>query len=81
MTRSSGGTVSLGSFGTANGGAVGRSRQLTEGADAQFKIDGQTLTRSTNTVTDAISGVTLNLLTAEPGTTVNLTIARDNAGD
>ena len=80
VTRSTGGTVSLGSFGTANGGATGRSRQLTAGSDAQVKIDGQTVTRSTNSITDAISGVTLNLLSAEPGTTVNLTIARDTAG-
>ncbi len=79
VTRSGGGTVSLGSFSTANGGSTGRSRELTAGADAQIKIDGQTLTRGTNSITDAISGVTLNLLNAEPGTTVNLTIARDTA--
>jgi flagellar hook-associated protein 2 len=80
VTRASGGTVSLGSFGTANGGTAGRSRQVTAGTDAQFKVDGQTLTRSTNSVSDAIAGVTLNLQNAEPGTTVNLTIARDTAG-
>lgn len=80
VTRASGGTVSLGSFGTGNGGTTGRSRQVTAGADAQFKVDGQTLTRSTNSVSDAIAGVTLNLQSAEPGTTVNLTIARDTAG-
>ncbi len=80
VTRASGGTVSLGSFGTANGGTAGRSRQVTAGVDAQFKVDGQTLTRSTNSVSDAIAGVTLNLQSAEPGTTVNLTIARDTAG-
>ena len=80
VTRASGGTVSLGSFGTGNGGTAGRSREVTAGADAQFKVDGQTLTRSTNSVTDAIAGVTLNLQNAEPGTTVNLTIARDTAG-
>jgi flagellar hook-associated protein 2 len=80
VTRASGGTVSLGSFGTANGGTAGRSRQVTAGVDAQFKVDGQTLTRSTNSVSDAIAGVTLNLQSAEPGTTVNLTIARDTNG-
>jgi flagellar hook-associated protein 2 len=84
VTRShsggTGATVSLGSFGAGNGGTVGRSREVTAGADAQFKIDGQTLTRSSNSVTDAIAGVTLNLQNAEPGTTVNLTIARDTSG-
>ena len=80
VTRASGGTVSLGSFGTGNGGTAGRSREVTAGVDAEFKVDGQTLTRSTNSVSDAIAGVTLNLQSAEPGTTVNLTIARDTAG-
>lgn len=79
VTRSGGGTVSLGSFGTANGGSTGRSRELSVGADAQVKIDGQTLTRSSNTITDAITGVTLNLVSAEAGTTVNLNVARDTA--
>lgn len=33
----------------------------TAASDAVVKIDGQTLTRSTNTITDAVNGVTLNL--------------------
>lgn len=81
VTRAAtGATVSLGSFGTANGGTAGRTRQLVAGADAQYSVDGQTLTSRTNTVTNSIPGVTLNLLDAEPGTTVNLTIARNTQG-
>ncbi len=59
---------------------AGRSRELVAGQDAQVNVDGVLLTRSSNTVTNAISGVTLNLLNAEPGTTVNLDVER-NSGD
>lgn len=44
--------------------------------DAQFTVDGVTLTRGSNTVTDAITGVTLSLL-KEDSTT--LTIAKNTA--
>lgn len=44
--------------------------------NAQFTVDGITLTRSSNTVTDAITGVTMNLL-KESSTT--LTIAKNTA--
>jgi flagellar hook-associated protein 2 len=47
------------------------------GADAQLRIDGQLVTRGSNTVSDAIAGVTLNLLNAESGTSVNLSLVRD----
>jgi len=52
--------------------------------DATVKIDGYTVTGSTNTITDAISGVTLDLLTAqdtatESGKTSTLTVSRDTA--
>lgn len=48
----------------------------TPAQDAQFSVDGIALTRSSNTVTDAINGVTLNLLKE---TTTSLTVARDTA--
>lgn len=44
--------------------------------DAQVKIDGLTITRSTNTISDAITGVTMTL--AGVGTST-LTIAKDTA--
>jgi flagellar hook-associated protein 2 len=37
---------------------------VTAGSDAVFTIDGFAMTRRSNTVTDAIAGVTLNLMTA-----------------
>lgn len=47
------------------------------GSDAVVKIDGFTVTRRSNTVSDAIAGVTLNLQSAEPGQAVNVTVTRD----
>jgi len=52
--------------------------QLVTPTDAQLKIDGIPLTRSTNTIADALSGITLNLQQAEVGTTVDVSVARDS---
>jgi flagellar hook-associated protein 2 len=54
-----------------------RSRQIQAGADANISIDGVTVTPSSNTVTDVIPGVTLNLKKQDPDTTVNLVFGRD----
>jgi flagellar hook-associated protein 2 len=64
----------LGSFGTET---AGRARAMAVGSDAQVKVDGVLLTRPTNTVTDALDGVTINLLQAEVGTEIDLTVTRD----
>lgn len=47
---------------------------LQTATNAQLKIDGFDVTSNSNTVTDAISGVTINLLKANPGVTNTLTI-------
>lgn len=47
--------------------------------DAQVVIDGITRTAKGNAIGDAITGVTLNLATAKPGTTFALDIAEDPA--
>ena len=47
--------------------------------EAQIKVDGLTITSSSNTITDAIPGVTLDLLDAAVGTTTQLTISSDTA--
>jgi flagellar hook-associated protein 2 len=59
------------------GGAL---RTLVRGSDASVRIDGVTVTRSQNTISDALPGVTLSLQQAEPGTTVDVTVARDAEG-
>jgi flagellar hook-associated protein 2 len=44
------------------------------GTDALLTVDGVPIDSASNTVTGAISGVTLNLASQSPGTTVNLTL-------
>ena len=54
--------------------------EIQAGRDAQLKIDGVSLTRSSNTITDVLPGITLNLKKAETGTTITLDIKRDLDG-
>ncbi|MCK9396886.1 MAG: flagellar filament capping protein FliD [Methylobacter sp.] len=46
-------------------------------ADAMIKVDGLAATRSTNTISDVLPGVTLNLQSAAVGTVVNLGVSLD----
>ncbi|UFZ04727.1 flagellar filament capping protein FliD [Bradyrhizobium ontarionense] len=47
---------------------------------AQFTLDGISLTRTTNDITDVLSGVTFDLLQATPsGTTLNISIGTDTS--
>ena len=64
-------------FGTVSVDTEGRAMQLRTGSDASLTVDGVNITRSANTVTDVIEGVTLDLLSAESGTSLNLSIGRD----
>ncbi|BBP03865.1 hypothetical protein TPL01_04440 [Sulfuriferula plumbiphila] len=45
--------------------------------NANFKIDGVAVTKTTNTISDAIQGVTLNLTKTNVGSPTNITVARD----
>jgi len=47
--------------------------------DAIFSVNGLNVTSSTNTVTDTIEGITLNLIKADATKTVNVTVARNTA--
>ncbi len=71
---------STGSLGTAATETAGRSRELQRGQDAIIRVDGAEMTRSSNTITDAITGVTLSLAAAEVGTTIPVDITRDVDG-
>ncbi len=53
--------------------------QGTAGVDAQLNVDGVPIDSSTNTVTSALPGVTLNLASASPGTPVTLSVAADTS--
>ena len=77
VARAAGGTASLGSFSTANG-TVGRQLAIVAGADAQLRVEGRTIARSTNTVTDAIDGVSLTLLSADVGNPITVSVDRDS---
>ena len=54
-----------------------RKRQLAQGTDASFRLDGVSLTSQDNSVDGIVPGITLSLLSADPETTVTLNINRD----
>ncbi|HEY8489114.1 MAG TPA: flagellar filament capping protein FliD [Thermaerobacter sp.] len=59
--------------------AAGAERNvLTTGQDARFTVNGLAFTRSSNTVSDVIQGVTLELHQAAPGQAVTVTVAWDD---
>ena len=62
----------------ASTGGVSNMTQNVAPKNAVIKVDGVTITKSSNTITDAIQGITLNL-TKEmaSGTTTKLTLAQD----
>lgn len=70
------GFLDFGTFGAA--GAV-RMTVLQQGEDASFSVDGMSMTSSSNTVTTAIQGVTLNLLGEDSGTTVTVDVGYDTS--
>ena len=49
------------------------------GVDAQLNVDGVPIDSSTNTVTSALPGVTLDLASASPNTPVTITVAPDTS--
>ncbi len=62
--------------------STGGTANLTEtvaASDAQVIIDGITVNKASNTISDAIEGVTLNLLKADLGNSTNLSVTRDTA--
>jgi len=68
------GTLDLG---TLSASTEGYTMQTAEGKDSSVKIDGTTITSSTNVITDVISGVTINLKMVESGSKVDLNISRN----
>jgi flagellar hook-associated protein 2 len=74
VIKADGTTTDLGASTTE---VAGRTRELAAGSDARVVIDGAVVTRASNTFSDALPGVTISLLQAEPGTTINATVVRD----
>jgi flagellar hook-associated protein 2 len=54
-------------------------RETQTAQNSELKIDGIATSKSSNTVTDAISGVTLNLLKTNTGSPVAMAVSRDTA--
>jgi len=52
--------------------------QAAKGQDASLTVDGIPVDSASNTVTGAVSGLTLNLQSAAPGTTVNVSVGPDS---
>lgn len=55
----------------------GLANSITAGQDASISVDGITMARTTNTITDAIEGVTLNLVNSDAATTLTLNVSRN----
>jgi flagellar hook-associated protein 2 len=53
--------------------------QTQSGADAQLNVDGVSVTSASNTVTNAIQGVTFQLLSANPSESVQVEITNNNS--
>jgi len=67
-------------LGTLTAATQGYTMQTAEGRDSSVKIDGTTITSSTNVITDVISGITINLKKIESGSQVDLNVSRDLNG-
>lgn len=64
---------------TASAGAGQNLSQVTEAKDARFLLDGIQIIKGSNTVSDALSGVTLNLAKTNNGSATTFTIAKDTS--
>ncbi len=60
-------------------GVLGKNvaNEVQAAADAQLTVEGVDITRSTNSVSDLIGGVTLDLMKADVGQTITVTIQQD----
>jgi flagellar hook-associated protein 2 len=72
------GSTVLESLGLVSSGAP--KHLLQKGQDAEYSIDGYSMTSSSNTITGVIPGVTLTLTGTNPSTAIDLNITQDNSG-
>jgi len=54
--------------------------ELTKAIDAVVSVEGYPYTSASNLVSGSIPGVTIDLISAKPGTTLNLSVSRDTSG-
>jgi len=62
---------------TQNDTSLAFSTTLQAAQDASFTVDGMAFTRQTNSASDIITGVTVDLMAADPAKTVTVTVSRD----
>ncbi|MGD0400076.1 MAG: flagellar filament capping protein FliD [Syntrophobacteraceae bacterium] len=74
LQASNAGQLNFGSFGQP---ATINQYVLQQGTNAAFTVDGMSMTSPTNTDTNAIAGVTLNLLGADPNTALTVNVSHD----
>jgi flagellar hook-associated protein 2 len=73
-------TITFSEDGTLATGLDDAANLVQAAADASISFDGMTLTRSTNTIDDAIPGVTLDLVSkTEAGSPVSLSVSTDES--
>ena len=53
--------------------------QLQAATNAQLTVDGIAVSRSSNSISDLIPGVTLDLMKADPNTRITVTVGQDSA--
>ncbi len=61
----------------ASTGGAANMAETVAAQNATMVIDGINISKPSNTISDALGGVTFNLLKADPGTTTTLSVARD----
>lgn len=76
---SSSGDAAIGSLMAHDPAGVQGMSQLQTAQNAQFSVDGIAITKSSNTVTDALQGVTLSLAGLSGVTATRLTVQQDSA--
>jgi flagellar hook-associated protein 2 len=77
---SSGGDGGLSVLDYTQGGSGNGMTQQTAAQDASAVLDGFTITSASNSITNALQGVTINLTGAAPGSTQSLQIGLDTQG-
>jgi flagellar hook-associated protein 2 len=70
---------SAGNFTVSSSGGSFDFTQAEAGSNASLTVNGISISSASNTVTGVISGVTLNLQSASPGTQVTLTVSPDTS--
>lgn len=78
LTSEATGTEKLALTDLSEGDALFSTTPLQQGVDAEFTVDGIPMRSASNTITDAIPGLTLTLRGESPSTTLYLEVDRNN---